>query len=375
MKRLIKQQWMLAVLLLCLGSGASAQDIRPLLQRGQLVLGKHCPQEFRRAPVQMPQKCPDFLLGGFIRSKQAVADSVGTAIVRPYRSSALTTAIPPQGDALLNVLVRTELLPRAKEQLERAILASRTTDPDMGELRPHYAYDADLASDALLIAKGTELIVLPRALLLHPLVQQMTVGSGDLIATFPSRIGSDLKTTLAAKNPVRKFLFSHEDLVNDPQSAKPKPIVTFIDQPTPTSSQHVKALLQETTTTNVGAFTEMSLHDYDGDGEKDFVVVETKFYDNVQKDFSQRVYVLSRLHHGFLVHFIIPFQSSGPLGTDGVIFKSLFRDASTDPAIRERKWKKVFQGFHEIEFRDGDRVLVTRLDAIPLFVSGLLPKG
>ena len=317
-----------------------------------LNLGMEAAQQHRlRRAAKHTADCPSILLQCCALKTMDPSQATGILLVRPFLlESPQAVTISSAGIPLLQALVQFESPTRFTEEIGRRIQSLPVDKPGDIGIRLPYMYSAESKGDTLMILRGPEILILPRAMLLHPLVQQAKLLPGDLLATFPGRdTGGNEKQDL-----LYQFLMKPEEYVEgDPE-------MLFTEG----SSEVAAAKLKKLAAAKELTFVE-SL--YEGQDSIDKILG----LEGGNLGLSQQVFVVVRRRGVFSVSYLIPFSSSGPLGKHGTLFESLFEDSQEVGFDRTKRWADVFSGLLQLEFEGDEVIAATRMERLPIFQSGL----
>lgn len=293
---------------------------------------------------------PDFCLH-LLRCKQSIsliepANSI--AFLRPYPLTTASINLPRDGQSLIQTLATEEGIARVIDQRLWLRANATVSSKEIDHSRRPFILNSQTNADGVLIVRGNIAFAFPRFLLLNPIAQQISIQDGDFVATFRSRY-ADENTAGRDSDAVWQFLFNHEQL-NRPAKIS---ITAVGSQP--------------------GAVAQFLADFKDraklGEAAWDLLfapnLFELSLYASQPEDaLDQRMFMVTRLRRGFVIHYLIPFKESGALGSAGKLLKS----ARIESTAQEDWWEHQTRGFRETLMQDGDQVSVVKLStAVALF--------
>jgi len=292
----------------------------------------------------------------FFRGGQQSLDNV--ILVRPYRGKTQVGTVRREGTPLIRVLQKTEGEIRLLEQLEYEYAVSDAGNPYAPSFQNPFIYTGISRSDTILVVRNHEILVIPRILLAHPLVQFARVRPGDVVAT----LGSDRSGSRAESGRDMFFpaLSARENSVK--RNERMLPVVAFDSVFEPEAVVRAKAEMER-----YGAMTVVS--DLHQSALSPTGLEKSLIEERAEQGLSQPVFLVVRSRGPFVITYVIPFKYSGPLSNHGALFATLFSVSSQD--ILPRRWDQAMNGLLTIEFEAEDGVWVTRLERVPFFQSGL----
>ncbi len=313
-------------------------------------------------PHQLLQRC---------RTSQLQSDSeTGSVVVKTLGLNARSVTVPRDGISLIKVIAEPAVASLVKELSEKYLENNIANSNVERNLRsPFFFADGLSEADGVMIGRGNQLLVFPRFMLLHPLVQRVTIEPGDIVAIFDSRLSNVVELPESSvdkgRDAIQKFVMEF----NPPVDSSVNPPIDSSVEFASTEELSVEGvrlfLAAEKDLRRISQlFRDGGLEGIPPGKSLDELLLQQSNSTNL----SQPVFMLSRRKDQLVINYIIPFRSSGPLGDEGVLFNSLLRDPTQKRNIDY--WMRASGGFYELEFRNSDKLIVTRLEKVPFFVLG-----
>jgi len=254
----------------------------------------------------------------------------GEVVLRLYPFDFENASIEPRGTGLLSYIQNKDLLAIHMETLTRQIL-QRTDVPGEKELRHIYAREA--APNTVVWARGRQVVVFPRVLLLYPKFANIAIRSGDFVGTVS--LGNPPNPDYKRNDPIYTHLRDDVGYAQKSPNSRSEPRTVVYSNLLRGSAEATQSV--------------------EASGIKDvaelFVPTESE---KRTKQFVLVVHVVRRQLNGLEYLLLYPDKNVGVLSTSGAIFRSLYFE-EVDEDDWSEPWEKQFES-QDFKLIDGDKV-------------------
>lgn len=283
--------------------------------------------------------------------RTVAAESVGSAMVRPWPINHIAVDVQRNETQLGDVLARYDTL-SAGVSLTIANFPNVRDDPDPFDRLP-FLY-RDETPQTLIYVSNSGVLVIPRIMLLHPLIRSIPVSAGDLIIWVDAKLafsGSDTDKNATSRDEYWKLLPGIM-YPNDPDDRIKSP-----------DRVSVFGALANTNSAKVPS-------------QRPLVALK---FNQIEKSLQSKpdesstpVFVLHRTIGQTRFRYVQPFQNSGLFSEEGLVIQALMKSVRKTKAKPGDLWLAVNQThFTEANFIRGDRIEVTHLPAF-LIANGFI---
>lgn len=293
-----------------------------------------------------------------VRQSPAIPD-YGSVTLRLWPYSAIRRPLSAEGVAFASVIAEDEIVALAASHLLVPLKDKARTPLIISQRTP----------DTFIFARGNEVTIFPKVLLLRPQVRLAEVRQDDLIASIFVIAHQAGEETVYSPNAdkqdrLRTLFFPTTSGTTEANDSKLKIIV----EKTILSTEE-RRVVEQPRDDNFAGFL-------GGEGKK----IEADISKRFGSQLSGRcpVFVVRRKTAGLLIRYVIPLHDSGMFSVDSEIigrigFAFTTGNVVTD-VIRQQAWQALFENrLGGIEFADGDVIEYTFLELVPPFRQLALP--
>lgn len=321
------------------------------------------------------EKCLGILHGCFQRH---LPTESGHLVFKPYRGRIQEQKMPVAGLPLVQVVLEHDGTTRLLELLEqrRLSLAAENNSSAITFRSPFLLTDKS-QSDAVLVVRNNQLLVLPRPMMAHPLVGLSRIKPLDAVFTFNSR--EEISAGDTIDKLIQQALFdSKKNTDSGSTQGEPRVIIDAVfDRSRLTSAESLLAVVRNNATLDyktVSSMRNKTLDPLNLASPLDSIY-ELLIDPSAEKGLSQPVLLIVRQRGLHTLTYVVPFPDAGPLGMGGPLFQNLI-EVPTDSAVADEVIEDVwlqgaFVGFQQLALDQNDLVVLTRLERIPFFQPSL----